>query len=213
MRRACAGGRPRRSSRRSLTIHRLSTLEPSILRDASRSIKLAERIIIKKHSDPPPQPTGSLKPFDLLVGEWTMVGTHPAFPSAVQGHSSFEWLREGALLVWHFEWERGGPPSALSVIGHDDSVEMCSMLYSDERGVARIYQMSLEGGLWKMWRDAPGFSQRVTGTFSDDGKHHYLSWRVVARWFTLGTEPGCDVHEKAIKGACVTMASIRRNQS
>jgi len=43
------------------------------------------------------------------------------------------------------------------------------MLYSDERGVARIYQMSLEGGVWKMWRDSPGFSQRVTGTISSDG--------------------------------------------
>src|SRR6266705_6102409 len=33
-------------------------------------------------------------------------------------------------------------------------------------------------------------------------KHHYLSWRVVVGRFTLGTGPGCDVHEKAIKGAC-----------
>jgi len=25
-------------------------------------------------------------------------------------------------------------------------------------------------GVWKLWRDAPGFSQRFTGTFSDDGR-------------------------------------------
>jgi len=117
----------------------------------------------------PPQPTNALKQFDALVGEWNMVGTHPAFSSAVYGHSSFEWLRDGALLLWHFDWDRPGPPSAFNVIGHDDSVEICSMLYSDERGVARIYQMSLEGGIWKMWRDSPGFSQRVTGTFSANG--------------------------------------------
>ncbi len=43
------------------------------------------------------------------------------------------------------------------------------MLYSDQRGVARIYQMSLQGGIWKMWRESPGFSQRLTGSFSDDG--------------------------------------------
>ncbi len=123
-----------------------------------------------KHSNlQPPQPTTSLKQFDILVGEWNMVGTHPAFPAPVHGHSSFEWLREGALLVWHFDWERSGPPSATSVIGHDDSVAACSMLYSDVRGVARIYQMSLEGNLWKMWRESPGFSQRMTGTISDDG--------------------------------------------
>jgi len=118
----------------------------------------------------PPQPTRSLTQFEILVGEWDMVGTHPALPSAVHGHSSFEWLVEGALLVWHFDWEHGGGvPSGLGVIGHDDSVETCCMLYSDERGVARILQMSLEGSVWRMWRDSPGFSQRMRGTFSKDG--------------------------------------------
>jgi hypothetical protein len=118
----------------------------------------------------PPQPTRSLKQFDVLIGEWTMVGTHPQLPSAVHGHSSFEWLREGALLVWHFDWDQGqGIPNAFSVIGHDDAAEPCSMLYTDERGVARIYQMSLDGGIWKMWRNSPDFSQRMTGTFGDDG--------------------------------------------
>ena len=136
---------------------------------ASRTHDHERLMNMREHAELPPQPTSSLKQLDSLVGEWTMVGTHPAFPSAVHGHSSFEWLREGALLVWHFEWERPGPPSALSVIGRDDSVEMCSMLYADERSVARVYQMSLEGGVWKMWRDAPGFSQRMTGTFSEDG--------------------------------------------
>jgi hypothetical protein len=131
---------------------------------------------MSKDSQPqPPQPTRSLKQFDVLVGEWTMVGTHPGLPSTVQGLSSFEWLRDGALLVWHFDWERGqGIPNAFSVIGHDDAVEPCSMLYSDDRGVARIYQMSLAGGVWKMWRESADFSQRMTGTFSDDG--NTITW-------------------------------------
>jgi hypothetical protein len=29
--------------------------------------------------------------------------------------------------------------------------------------------MSLDGNTWKTWRDHPGFSQRWTGTISDDG--------------------------------------------
>jgi hypothetical protein len=29
--------------------------------------------------------------------------------------------------------------------------------------------MSLRDGVWKLWRDAPGFSQRFTGTFNADG--------------------------------------------
>lgn len=121
-----------------------------------------------EHAKQPPQPTSSMHQFEVLVGEWNMVGTHPALPSAVQGHSTFEWLVEGGLLLWRFDWQPGAIPSALSVIGHDDVEETCSMLYADKRGVARIYQMRLEGDVWKMWRDSPGFSQRVTGTFSDD---------------------------------------------
>ena len=96
--------------------------------------------------------------------------------AAVHGQSSFAWLREGALLIWHFDWDHGqGIPNAYSVIGHDDMAEPCSMLYTDERGVARIYQMTLADGLWKMWRNSPDFSQRMTGTFSDDG--HTITWR------------------------------------
>ena len=123
----------------------------------------------------PPQATRSLQEFESLVGEWTMVGTHPYLPSAVHGHSSFEWLRHGALLVSHFEWARDqGIPSAYSVIGHDDAGGPCSMLYTDERGVARIYQMSLADGIWKMWRETPDFSQRMTATFSEDG--NTINW-------------------------------------
>jgi hypothetical protein len=35
--------------------------------------------------------------------------------------------------------------------------------------VTRVYQMSLSDRIWKRWRDEPGFSQRSTGTLSDDG--------------------------------------------
>jgi hypothetical protein len=124
----------------------------------------------------PPQPTRSLKAFNILVGEWNMTGTHPQLPATLHGHSVFQWLQEGALLSWHFNWEPGtGVPDAYSIIGHDDAVEPCVMLYTDERGVTRIYQMSLDGGVWKMWRNSPDFSQRMTGTFSDDG--NTITWK------------------------------------
>lgn len=44
------------------------------------------------------------------------------------------------------------------------------MLSWDSRGIARIYQMSLQDGVWKQWRNAPGFWQRFEGTFSADGR-------------------------------------------
>jgi hypothetical protein len=122
-----------------------------------------------EHAAQPPQSTTSLDQFEILVGEWTMEGIHPALPAAAHGHSTFEWLKDKSLMAWRFEWESSGIPSALSVIGHDNAAETCSMLYADERGVARIYHMSLDGSVWKMWRDSPGFSQRMTGMFSADG--------------------------------------------
>jgi hypothetical protein len=129
---------------------------------------------MNEHAKRPLQPSSGMKQFAILIGEWDMVGIHPALPSTAHGRSSFKWLVEGGLLLWHFDWERGGPPNALSVIGYDDSVETCSMLYSDERGVSRIYQMSLEGSVWKIWRDAPGFLQHMTATISSDG--NTITW-------------------------------------
>jgi hypothetical protein len=42
------------------------------------------------------------------------------------------------------------------------------VLYSDSRGVSRVYEMSFSEELWKLWRNAPGFSQRFEGRVSPD---------------------------------------------
>jgi hypothetical protein len=117
----------------------------------------------------PPQPTRSLKQFAAFLGDWETVGRHKLVANPLHGHATFEWLSADALLVWRSTWEPP-VPSAISVIGHDDTLESATMLYTDVRGVARIYQMSFAGGVWKYWRNSPGFSQRVTGTFSADGR-------------------------------------------
>lgn len=46
------------------------------------------------------------------------------------------------------------------------------MIYYDVRGVSRNFQARIENGVLKWWRDAdaPGFSQRYSLTFSDDGQ-------------------------------------------
>ena len=33
----------------------------------------------------------------------------------------------------------------------------------------RVYAVDLSDGTWRFWRDTPGFSQRFTGTFAEDG--------------------------------------------
>ncbi|SRR6266566_444770 len=117
-----------------------------------------------------PQTNPALQRLNVLVGEWTMAISSPAYPSAIAGgHASFEWLEGGAFLIMHLGVEQVGPPSGIVVIGRDESVETYSMLYFDSRGVSRIYEMSLEGSVWKMHRESPGFWQRFTATFDDDG--------------------------------------------
>ena len=43
------------------------------------------------------------------------------------------------------------------------------MHYYDSRGVFRAYDTSATADSWRIWRNAPGFSQRFTGTFADGG--------------------------------------------
>ena len=68
------------------------------------------------------------------------------------------------------------PAFAIWTISRDETTKEYAMLYFDNRNVSRIYQMSLDRGTWKIWRDAPGFSQRFQGTISKDGKLIHASW-------------------------------------
>lgn len=50
--------------------------------------------------------------------------------------------------------------------------------YFDSRGVFRVYEASVDDTAWRLWRDAPGFSQRFAGTFADDGKTTEGLWEL-----------------------------------
>ena len=58
-------------------------------------------------------------------------------------------------------------PDAIWVIGVTDG--RLTMHYFDSRGVFRVYETSFEDRVWRIWRDAPGFSQRMEAPLSDDG--------------------------------------------
>jgi hypothetical protein len=81
-------------------------------------------------------------------------------------------------------------PDAISIIGFTDvdrvganvnesrsnSGSRLCMHYFDSRGVFRVYEVSVDLGAWRIWRDAFGFSQRFTGTFADNGD------TIIGRW-------------------------------
>ena len=109
-----------------------------------------------------------LEPFEALVGTWTTESIHPIYPTTVvRGRSTFEWLEGKRFLIQRSVTDHPEFPDAMAVFGVTD--EQLSMHYFDSRGVYRVYAVSLSEGTWKFSRDAPGFSQRFTGTFSDDG--------------------------------------------
>ena len=116
------------------------------------------------------KPNSTLQPIGRLIGPWNTVGRHPLIPDTVfHGRASFDWLEGGAFLQWRSEFDEPGIPTGISIIGSDDAIGEFSMLYFDERGVSRRYEVSMRDDVWKWWRNAPGFSQRYTFTLSADG--------------------------------------------
>ncbi len=106
--------------------------------------------------------------FDAFVGGWTTEATHPAVPNTVvHGEAEFEWLEGGRFLINRARNDHPDFPDSISVIGLVD--ERIAMYYFDSRGVHRVYETIVSGGVWHISRDAPGFSQRFKGTFSEDG--------------------------------------------
>jgi hypothetical protein len=119
----------------------------------------------------------ALAPLEALVGDWVAEAVFPDDPpGAVRGRVSFAWLEGGAFLMMRSEVEEGGPPASTSVIGRDDATDGYTMLYFDERGVSRIYEMGFGDGVWTLRRNNPGFSQRFTGTFDAAGTKITASW-------------------------------------
>jgi hypothetical protein len=117
------------------------------------------------------KPNPALEPLSVLVGTWNTVGTHPLVPGTTfHGRTTFAWFEGGAFLVMRSQIDEPGIPSAIAVFGSDDATGECSMLYFDERGVSRRYEVSLQDSVWKWWRNAPGFSQRFTGAIAADGR-------------------------------------------
>jgi hypothetical protein len=116
-------------------------------------------------------PNPVLHPFGRLVGTWQTIGTHPLRPGMVfHGRTSFEWIEGGAFLMMRSEIDEPDIPSGIAIVGSDDALGQCFMLYFDERSVSRRYEISMHENTIKWWRDTPEFSQRFTWTLADDGR-------------------------------------------
>jgi len=92
----------------------------------------------------------------------------PDRSETLRGHTSFRWVDDGAFLAMRQSETPSGPPQAVWIIGRDQVQGHYEVLYFDRRPMSRIYHMSFDGTVWRMWREAPGFWQRFECTVSED---------------------------------------------
>jgi hypothetical protein len=105
----------------------------------------------------------------------------PGAPPAEGGRTEFTWMTGEQFLLQRWEAPVPEAPDGLAIIGFDAGRGTLLQHYFDSRGVARVYTMSVEDGVWQLWRNTPDFSpldfaQRYTGTFREDGE------TIVGRW-------------------------------
>ena len=118
----------------------------------------------------------TLQTLEGLTGDWKMTMTGAWFLESLEtehdGSATIGWLGDAFIEVratfgmdtgdWHW------------VIGYSDPREQLVLLYHDERGVSRVFDMAFTDGEWTLVREDPDFHQRFIATVDAD--------RIVGRW-------------------------------
>ena len=122
--------------------------------------------------------TDAGSPLGRLIGTWEFEASSGG-RFLGRGAATFEWAEDGAFVVERAhdepdpatseEWATNSPMPVTALLGWDDTTGALTQLYSDARGVFRIYRMTLTDAAWTVWRDAPGFFQRFVGRIGDGG--------------------------------------------
>jgi hypothetical protein len=80
------------------------------------------------------------------------------------------WLEGGAFIIMRTEMDDRVIPAGIAIFGSDDAEKSHFMIYFDERGVSRKYDVTIQGNTWTWSRNAPGFSQRYSVDIVDNGE-------------------------------------------
>ena len=119
-----------------------------------------------------PKADEALKELEVLVGEWAQTATPPGGESwPGEATATFEWLAgsERRLLVERSTVEMPQAPNGFCVMGCDAASGRYYQLYTDDRNVCRVYEMTIGGGEWTLYREGEPFNQRFTSKISEDG--------------------------------------------
>jgi len=120
-----------------------------------------------------------LSKLEVLVGEWKV--DVPGVEA--QARASFEWLEGGGFLIQRSTIDRPEYPNGVMVIGATGPDGGLQQHYFDSRGVHRVYDMTLDEGVWTLFREGPDWPQRYVGRIGDDGN------AITGRW-ERGKSPG-----------------------
>ena len=113
----------------------------------------------------------ALEPLAFLIGRWRTTGTHPGeTDSALTGQTSFEWHLGGAFILMRQQVDDERFPDGLTLFGSDDGSGAIRIIYFDERGVSRHFEVSVGDGCVTWERDDPKLAQRLTITRRDAGR-------------------------------------------
>jgi hypothetical protein len=124
-----------------------------------------------------------------LIGEWRMDVVFPSSSPAADTEAGgvsrvvFEYLPGRQFVIQRWVVAHPDAPDGIAIIGWDSDRGSLLQHYFDSRGVARLYEMSIGGGVWKLSRTAADFSplafaQRYTGTISHDGRAIRGAWEL-----------------------------------
>ncbi|MGH3456263.1 MAG: hypothetical protein ACRDPQ_22630 [Nocardioidaceae bacterium] len=128
----------------------------------------------------------TLQRLDALVGEWR-VRIDAGGTSLDGGRMVCTWLAGEGILhqwaeaepddSWPQVWVDNSPLPTSVAIGLDDRTQELYYVYSDARGVCRVYRMSFADGVWQIWgQSGADFHQRFVGRLSSDGNAIEAYW-------------------------------------
>jgi hypothetical protein len=117
----------------------------------------------------------ALEQLQGLIGDWKLSMANASFLETDiedAGSATISWLGDAFLELqatlgsdqgnWHW------------VIGRSDPREQLVLLYHDERGVCRVFEMTFADGRWTLLREDPDFHQRFIATVESD--------RIIGAW-------------------------------
>jgi hypothetical protein len=113
----------------------------------------------------------ALSLLDRAVGTWLVSGSHPYMPGrTLHGRVTFERIEGGAFVRMRSKMDEPEIPEGVAIFGTDGDDATCTMLYFDERSVARRYDVTFQDDGFTWSRDTPRFAQRFRVTMAQDGR-------------------------------------------